>query len=518
MNRPPIGIVRSSRPLVIGSGIAGLTTALSLDGSTVITAATVGKGSSWLAQGGLAAAMGSSDSPASHALDTVRVGGEIAERELAELIASEAPGRVDWLERMGARFDTDVGGNVVLGREAGHSHRRIVHAGGDATGAEIMRALRMATVLRDDIEILAATRLVDLLRSGDRIVGVLTLGEEGGLTAHLGPAVVLATGGIGGIYARSTNPADVTGAGIAAAARQGATLADLEFVQFHPTALAATDHPAPLLSEALRGEGAILVDERGHRFMPDEHPDAELAPRDIVARAIWRRRDAGHRVFLDTRHALGDDIAIRFPTAYRIATAHGIDPCTEPIEVAPAEHFHMGGVATDRNGATSLDGLWAAGEVASTGVHGANRLASNSLLEGLVMGQRVARSIGAAGGPIDDRDVLVPCDAFDRVAADAAGRIADVRSITWRHLGIVRTADGLERAVESLDAAGHPPTDAATVARLIARSALGRRESRGAHHRSDHPGTDPSAAHRSFVTPDTTRLITLDANATVGCP
>lgn len=515
---PPVGVIRSSRPIIVGSGIAGLTTALTLHGSTVITAAKVGKGSSWLAQGGLAAAIDDADSAASHAEDTVRVGGNIAEYELAELIAREAPGRIDWLEKIGARFDTGDDGAVSLSREAGHSHRRIVHAGGDATGAEIMRALRMATVVRADIELLPETRLVDLIRSGDRIVGVLVVDHEDHPTAHLAPAVVLATGGIGGIYSRSTNPADVTGAGVAAAARQGADLADLEFVQFHPTALAATDHPAPLISEALRGEGAVLVDETGERFMAGVHPDAELAPRDVVARAIWLHRERGHRTFLDTRSAIGDDLAERFPTAYRVAASHGIDPLTEPIEVAPAEHFHMGGVATDADGATSVEGLWAAGEVASTGVHGANRLASNSLLEGLVMGQRVAAATDHLHGDPASEDLLVPHDAFARIADGPMAATEAVRDITWRNVGITRSGDGLERAIASLASMRGPASDARVVARLIAESALARTESRGAHHRIDHPETDPNEAHRSFVTPPIEDLTALDSDCRVVAP
>ena len=518
MSAPSIGVVRSSRPIVVGSGIAGLTTALSLQGSTVVTASRVGTGSSWLAQGGLAAAIGRSDSPAAHAEDTVRVGGDIVERALAETIAAEAPGRVDWLEKVGARFDTGGGGELVLGREAGHSHRRIVHAGGDATGAEIMRALRVATVVRDDIELLAETRLVDLIRSGDRIVGVLVVDRDGHATAHIAPAVVLATGGIGGIYARSTNPADVTGAGIATAARQGAQLADLEFVQFHPTAIAAIDHPAPLISEALRGEGATLVDDSGRRFMPDLHPDAELAPRDVVARAIWGHRAEGHRVFLDTRDAIGDEIADRFPTAYRVATTHGIDPVTQAIEIAPAEHFHMGGVATDADGATSLPGLWAAGEVASTGLHGANRLASNSLLEGLVMGRRVAAAIDDLDNTDSVRELTVPLDAFDRIRAGLEAQNDAVRGIAWDDVGIVRSGTGLVHALDRIAHLDGPTSNAALVARLVAESALSRRESRGAHHRTDFPESVPGSAHRSFVTPAIRDLVALDTRVQAGRP
>jgi L-aspartate oxidase len=498
-----ITVAHDSRPIIIGSGIAGLTTALSLEGSIVITSQSVGYGSSNLAQGGMAAALASDDDPSDHARDTIAVGGGIGDVALAEMIASEAPARIEWLRRAGAEFDTMQSGALALGREAGHSHRRIVHAGGDATGAEIMRALRLATVLRGDIEIQTGTRLVDLVRAGDRIVGVLTVGMDGSLVARIGIAVVLATGGIGGIYRRSTNPSEVTGAGLAAAARQGVTLADLEFVQFHPTALAAVDHPAPLISEALRGEGATLIDESGTRFMAGLHRDAELAPRDLVARAIWMHQAAGHRVYLDATRAIGRAMPTRFPTAFRSAMALGIDPRSEPMEILPAEHFHMGGVATDHDGRTSARGLWAAGEVASTGVHGANRLASNSLLEAAVMGERVAASI-AEDQPAQptSADLAIPATALARVDMGLDRDEPTIRSLSWSHLGIVRDALGISRAIEELDALPDPPTDAATVARLIATGALAREESRGAHFRADHPEPVHAMAARSIHRPE----------------
>lgn len=507
MTSGTIRVVEGDGPIVVGSGIAGLTTALSLDGTTVLTASTVGEGSSWLAQGGLAAAIGTDDDPTRHASDTVNVGGEIADPRSADLLTSLAPDRIEWLTAIGAKFDTDDDGAVALGREAGHSRRRIVHAGGDATGAEIMRALRSATAARTDIELRSGTRLVDLLRSDDRIVGVLAMGPDGRLTAFLGSAVVLATGGIGGVYARSTNPVDVTGTGLAAAARQGARLADVEFVQFHPTAFAATDHPAPLISEAIRGEGAILIDEVGNRFMVGVHPDAELGPRDVVARAIWQHMAAGHRVYLDATTAIGAAMPERFPTAFTTAMRHGIDPRITPIEVAPAEHFHMGGVATDLEGRTSLPGLWAAGEVASTGMHGANRLASNSLLEGVVMGARVAESILRDHTPSSRGQLLAPRDAEDRTRAGSDHHASTVRAIAWRHLGIVRSGDGIEDAIRQLDRLGGPQSDAALVASLIASAALNRTESRGAHYRMDHPHPTAGAAHRTFLVPDPVEFV-----------
>lgn len=509
MNAARVETILHEHPLIIGSGIAGLSTALSLSGSVVITAAGVGDGSTALAQGGMAAAIDADDAPEDHAADTLRVGGGIADSDVAKAIASSAPQLVEWLVEYGAAFDRGPEGDLMLGREAGHTARRIVHAGGDATGAEIIRALRIATVERHDITLIPRTRLIDLIRIGDSIGGILALSDDGMVQAHLAPGVVLASGGIGGVYARSTNPRDVQGAGLAAAARQGATLADLEFVQFHPTALAVRDHPAPLVTEALRGEGAILIDEDGTRFMVGIHPDAELAPRDIVARSIWQHRRSGHRTYLDATSAIGDAIEDRFPTVFTAALEAGIDARRQPIEVSPAEHYHMGGVATDLGGRTSIEGLWACGEVASTGLHGANRLASNSLLEAAVMGHRVASSI--AGSELDTTDApwSVPVDAFDRASRYYEADTYAVRQIAWNHIGIARDRQGLERALEELNAIDGPPSDSSTVAALIAAAALKRTESRGAHYRTDFPDLDSALAERSHTTPELHRQMEL---------
>jgi len=512
MSPTVVRTVRYETPLIVGSGIAGLSTALSLDGSVIVTAAGVGNGSSSLAQGGMAAAIDADDAPTNHAADTLRVGGGIADSGAARAIAASAPQLVQWLIDSGTTFDRDANGDLLLGQEAGHTARRIVHAGGDATGTEIIRALRIATVERSDIRLIPRTRLIDLVRFDERIGGILTLTDDGAVEAHLAPQIVLASGGIGGVYARSTNPRDVQGAGLAAAARQGATLADLEFVQFHPTALTVRDHPAPLVTEALRGEGATLIDEEGTRFLVNVHPDAELAPRDIVARAIWNHRHAGHRTYLDPTDAVGDEIQTRFPTVFTAALEAGIDARREPIEVAPAEHYHMGGVATDLSGRTSVEGLWACGEVASTGLHGANRLASNSLLEAAVMGHRVAQSIATTAARSPESNGEVPVDAFERASRYYQADTHAVRQIAWNHIGIVRDERGLEQALTKLGSLEGPASDSSTVAALIATAALDRRESRGAHYRWDHPKLKDEFAERSHVTPVPHDLVALDAD------
>lgn len=423
----PCHRVRRSDVVVVGTGVAGLAAALGSSPRrvTVLTKGRPGDGgsSAW-AQGGVAAALGGDDAPALHAADTLAVSGGLGDPAAVELLTREGPVRIRELIALGARFDRrrdagdagtkgsgvagsarrDATAALDLGREAAHSRRRILHAGGDATGAELVRALRRAVLRAPGVAVEAESFAVDLLvERGDdgrrRVAGVLALDGRGRRVAHLADAVVLATGGLGQLFAHTTNPVEVTGDGLAMAARAGARLVDLEFVQFHPTALAAgeADGALPLLTEALRGEGAVLVDDAGRRFLLDEHPDAELAPRDVVARAIHRRLQAGRTVFLDARAAVGERFPERFPTVFEKARAAGLDPRREPLPVAPAAHYHMGGVATDERGRTSLPGLWACGEVACTGAHGANRLASNSLLEALVFGARVADDAAAAG-------------------------------------------------------------------------------------------------------------------------
>jgi len=472
--------------VVVGTGVAGLAAALGLAPRRVhlLTKAT---------EGGVAVAVGPADTPELHAADTVAAGAGLVEEEMAALLARDGVEAIHELMRLGAEFDRAPGGELALGREAAHSRRRILHAHGDQTGAEMVRALGRHVGAEPAIRLFENAFATRLVSGGGRVVGVETRDAAGRRRLHLAPRVVLATGGCGQVWRHTTNPKQATGDGLALAAAAGATLVDLEFVQFHPTALAAGVDPAPLLTEALRGEGALLVDDRGERFMPAEHEAAELAPRDVVARAIWRRLAAGRRVFLDAREAVGERFPTRFPTVFEACRAAGIDPRVEAMPVAPAAHYHMGGVAVDEWGRTSLDGLWACGEVASTGVHGANRLASNSLLEALVFGGRVAESAGgeeAAVGAAPKLDALPDLDPF--VAAPEIR--AEVRDLAWNRLGLVRAGAGLAAARERLQKLHSALPSGASEARamvavawLVAAAAELRRESRGAHFRSDHP-------------------------------
>jgi len=486
--------------VVVGSGAAGLSTALHATGAhvTLLTADTVGTDSaSAAALGGLAAAVAITDSPGAHAADTLAVGGRANDPAVVDLVTAAAPAMVRWLDTLGTRFARDDDG-WVLGREAGHRHDRILHAGGDATGREITRALAAAVAAAPHVTVHPRTRAVALLVDGGRVVGVLarrtasaeerrgTGGDRDDLIVIGAGAVVLATGGSAAAWRDTTNPPASRGDGLVLAADAGADLVDLQYVQFHPTALDCGTDPLPLLTEALRGAGATVVDGRGRRFLDRIHPDAELAPRDVVARAIWQRRAAGRRVLLDLRRVA--DLAQRFPTAIASCRAHGLDPLAEPVPVTPAAHYHMGGVAVDRDGCSTVPGLYAAGEIACTGAHGANRLASNSLLEALVFGERVGRAVRSATPP-DDPSVARAVTTVDArlVAAPDPAAVAAVRRVLTRNVGVLRTGDGLRSAVDELDARAAPDAGGAVaaVARMVAVAALAHRERRGAHWRAD---------------------------------
>ncbi|HET6839038.1 MAG TPA: L-aspartate oxidase, partial [Bradyrhizobium sp.] len=385
--------------VIVGGGLAGLFCALKLAPRpvTVISAAPLGIGAStaW-AQGGIAAAVAEGDSAESHAADTISTGAGLVDEAIALGLAREAGARIDDLLRYGVPFDRDLEGKLAVGREAAHSARRIVHVRGDMAGKAIMSALIRAVHAAPSIRLIEGCAAEALLTDDGAVVG-LQLRKVGDVTAEpvniAARAVVLATGGIGHLYAVTTNPAEAGAAGLAIAARAGAVIADPEFVQFHPTAIMVGRDPAPLATEALRGEGATLINDKGERFMLARHELAELAPRDIVARGVFAEIEAGHGAFLDATGALGARFAEKFPTVYASCIAAGIDPAKQPIPVAPAAHYHMGGISVDTHGRTSLKGLWAGGEVSSTGAHGANRLASNSLLEAVVYAARIAEDI-----------------------------------------------------------------------------------------------------------------------------
>ncbi len=499
--------------VILGGGLAGIFCALKLAPRpvTVLTAAPLGGGgSSYWAQGGMAAAVADGDTPAKHLADTIAAGAGTVDAKIAELMTTEARERIADLLTYGVPFDRDIEGKLAVGREAAHSERRIVHVRGDSAGKEIMAALIEQAKATPSIRILEGWVGETLTRDGRSIRGVIARPNEGrALTTVEFPAhaVVLASGGIGHLYRVTTNPVQANGHGLAMAARAGAVIADPEFVQFHPTAIDIGRDPAPLATEALRGEGSILIDRAGRRFMPEYHPDAELAPRDIVARAIHAEIQAGRGAFLDAREAVGAAFPKKFPTVWETCTSAGIDPRIDPIPVAPAQHYHMGGVLTDANGRTSVDGLWACGEVASTGVHGANRLASNSLLEAVVFGARIARDIQ---GLLPSPRVARWSVESDRAEAELPG-IADpdtiekVRTAMADDVGVIRTAKGLSRALALFDSLESRTRDVSTsntlvAARLVTAAALARTESRGGHYRSDFPESDPAQARRTFLT------------------
>lgn len=509
--------------VVVGSGIAGLSAALGHGDAVVVSKTTLGDGSSRWAQGGIAAALGPDDGPERHASDTVAVSGGLGRDDIAAVVTAAAPERIAWLRGLGAAFDqradADGGPAFALGREAGHSRHRIVHANGDATGAEVMRTLVAAVRERDDITCLDHTFVLDLLLDGDRVAGVLAVDGSAHRIAIVAPSVVLATGGIGRLYRFTTNPHEVTGDGLAMALRAGVAVRDPEFVQFHPTAMRSDLDPMPLLTEALRGEGAHLVTGDGHRFMVDAHDDAELAPRDIVARHIfWQRQE--HEVFLDAR-SIGDDFPTRFPTVWEITRQVGLDPRIDLLPVSAAEHYHMGGIATDAHGRTSAPGLYAAGEAASTGLHGANRLASNSLLEGLVFGARVAETATIEGTPRRELPSLrLPAssarvDMTRRSENDSA--IVALREAMWEHVGLVRDDAGLATAQDTIEClapalASHPiGRNLVTVATAVTGAARARRESRGSHYRRDFPNLGEHASHTHWrPVPEPMRDLAID--------
>lgn len=536
MTRQPHVRVTADDVVVVGTGMAGLITALSLAPRpvTLITKTpTLESGSSLWAKGGIAAAVGPGDSPEAHAEDTLTAGAGLSDPRRALALTREGADSLRLLIHEGVPFDRALDGTLDLAREAAHGRPRIVHAGGDATGRVIMSALIERARRTPSINILRRTFAHELVVEDGVVRGLLVFEHGKGWSQRHASHVVLATGGIGMAWWHTTNPAESTGDGLAIAARAGAELTDLEFMQFHPTALAVDAEQGgaslPLLTEALRGAGALLVDDAGNRIMTSVHPAAELAPRDVVARAIEQQMAAGAHVYLDMRPVVAQGHDGEFPEAVHACRDAGLDPARDLLPIVPAAHYHMGGIHVDDDGRSSLERLWACGEVANTGVHGANRLASNSLLEAVVYARRVAAGIRRASALRDEQPLPV------REAPEAPGPrtqgkldliIAATRSAVSRHVGIVRSERGLQRALYQLrfldaqlgriamgavhDAASSfsrvlrwsEARNLLVVARLVTLAALEREESRGAHYREDFPDSLPEWRRRQSLTVD----------------
>jgi L-aspartate oxidase len=517
--------------LIVGSGIAGLRAAIAVAGAgrraALLTKDSATDSSSDKAQGGIAAVLSEDDELALHYEDTLAAGDGLCNEAAVRVLVEEGPARALELIEWGARFDRE-GSRLALAREAAHSKRRILRAQGDSTGREIVRALVEKAKTMEGVTLLPRTFSIDLVLQGGRIAGLLALDEDRDRVMLLrAPAVLLATGGAGMIYRETTNPPQATGDGAAMAYRAGAEMMDLEFVQFHPTARMVSGAPRFLLSEAMRGEGGRLVDGRMRPFMTEFDPRGDLAPRDIVARGIFEvmRRSGAASVFLDMTGLKAEDVRARFPRIAATCAAHGLDIGRDPLPVAPCAHFMMGGVKTDLMGRTAIPGLYAAGEVACTGVHGANRLASNSLLEGLVFGARAGAAVvqdrileGTGGGLADPAaagDAAARLgEAVRSIDAGAADEIAArLREVMWRDVGLVRDAEGLRRAVGEIlklesglsprtpRRAGLEARNLLFVGRLVAESALRREESRGSHWRSDFPRPEPGRGRHAIIAP-----------------
>lgn len=501
----------TDRIVIIGAGLGGLYAALALAPRRVVVISpdTLGAGASsaW-AQGGVAAAMAQADSPAAHAADTIRVGAGIVDRDVAHMVTSLARDHILNLTALGAPFDRSATGEYVLSREAAHSVARVVRVQGDQAGAAIMAALIEKVRAAPHIQVLERTMAVGLETDAGAVTSVSLQSAAPARSAPVrlrGRAFLLAGGGSGGLYALTTNPPQICGQVIGMAARAGAQISDAEFVQFHPTAIDVGEDPAPLATEALRGEGALLVNACGERFMDGLHPDRELAPRDIVARAVYQQSRAGKRPMLDTRAALGDRLQSLYPAVWQACMRNGLNPVTHAIPVVAAAHYHMGGITTNSEGKASLGNLWVCGEASSTGLHGANRLASNGLLEALVYARICASSIMATHADCPDAPEVTLRFGHGG-PAPPADAIRALRHTMTQNVGVLRDHAGLQRAlcdIARLEAA-HPHVpeflNMCATATLIAAGARARCESRGAHERADFAGPPEGRGHRSITT------------------
>ncbi|HLB12841.1 MAG TPA: L-aspartate oxidase [Dehalococcoidia bacterium] len=491
--------------IIVGSGIAGLYSALLAQERgrvLLVTKGSLDECNTRHAQGGIAAAIGVSDSPELHLQDTLAVGAGLCDEEAVRVLVEEAADRIQDLIRLGVPFDT-LEGQIALAREGGHSHSRVLHSGGDATGAHIELTLSSLARASSRITIMENTLAASLVAEGGFFKGVQVLDcRANRYVSFEGSSLILATGGAGQLFQRNTNPAIATADGVALAFRAGAEVVDMEFVQFHPTALCLPGVTPFLMSEAMRGEGAILVNVRGHRFMADYHQSGELAPRDTVSRAILREMEAtgAGYVLLDVSHLPARTVTTRFPTIYSFCLQHGLDITRSPIPVAPAAHYMMGGIRTDTYGQTTVGRVYACGEAACTGVHGANRLASNSLLEVLVIAKRIVEQTGQNSRPMPSP--AAPLLPPDPPARPRKASFPALQALLWEKVGIIRTGEGLEQARRLLaswrealpDPEDRPSWELASgvlVGRLMAEAALMREESRGAHFRQDYPQESP---------------------------